>query len=95
MNEPHEMIVIEMATEARLRLSNQVAAAMEKKGYTPYDWPALDLGFELPAGWPADINAQPTMAQLIVIARKLEVRIVIGDLNLTPLREGSDDGGKQ
>ena len=94
MPDKNEMVVIEIATEGRLRLYGQITARMEKSGFNPCDWKQLHLGFELPAGWPIDMNAQPTLAQLTVLARKLKMRIVIGDINLVPAsQEGTDDTG--
>jgi len=85
MHEKNETVILELNTEARLRLNNQIVEAMANKGYLAYQFEKLNLGFELPSGWPVDINSQPTLAQLTVFAHKLGLRIVIGDVNLVPL----------
>ena len=85
MSDKNEIVTIEMNSSDRLRLYGQITARMEAKGYNPCDFSKLDLGFELPAGWPVDINAEPTMAQLVVLAKKLEMRIPIADLNMVPM----------
>lgn len=92
MPEKGEMVIIEMAPSDRLRLYGQITGRMEKLGYNACDYRALNLGFELPANWPVDINAEPTLAQLVVLARKLEMRIVIDNLNLVPLKESEKAG---
>ena len=83
----NETVVLDMSSEGRLRLYGQITGQMEKLGYNPVDFASLDLGFELPAGWPVDMNAQPTLAQLTVLAHKLKMRITISDLNLAPRKE--------
>jgi len=87
MTKKNEIVVVEMPTEARLRISNQIVVRMQKLGYTPFNFEALHLGFELAPGWPIDVHAQPTMAELVVVAGKLGMCIVIGDINLVPLQQ--------
>ena len=87
MADENEMLTIEMAPSDRMRLNNQIVVQMEKLGYTAYNWEELKLGFEPPPGWPIDKDAQPTLAQLVVFARKLKMKIIIGDLNLVPCKE--------
>ncbi len=82
-----EMLTIDMSIQARLRLDQQIAARMDKLGIGAYRWDKLDLGFEMPAGWPVDRDALPTLAQLVVLARKLKMRIIIGDLVMSPMQE--------
>jgi len=95
MSEKGEMVTIEMVSSDRLKLYGQITSRMENLGYNPCDYGALNLGFELPANWPVDKEAQPTLAQLVVVAKKLKMRIVIDNLNLIPLKENerADDGG--
>jgi len=88
----NETVIVELPGECRLRLYGQVTAQMEKKGYNPLDWKSLKLGFELPPDWPVDKDAQPTLAQLIVIAHKLGMQIVIDDLNVIPQKETGEEG---
>jgi hypothetical protein len=80
--EKKPIVSIDMNPSDRIRLSNQILAAMEQKDCTPFMWDKLNLGFKLPPGWPVDKEAQPTLAQLVVIARKLDLRVEIADLNL-------------
>jgi len=93
MTKKNEMVTIEMAPSDRLRLYSQITGRMEKLGYNPCDYGSLNLGFELPANWPEDKDAQPTMAQLVVVARKLKMRIVIDNLTLVPLKESERADG--
>jgi len=95
MSEKGEIVTIEMVSSDRLKLYGQITGRMEKLGYNPCDYGALNLGFELPANWPVDKDDEPTLAQLTVVARKLKMRIVIENLNLIPLKEDerADDGG--
>jgi len=90
MTDENETVAIEMVTDTRLRLYGQITGQMEKLGYNPCDYGSLGLGIELPANWPVDINEQPTLSQLIVLACKLKMRIVIDNLNLVPRKETSD-----
>ena len=83
----NEIVTIEMAASDRLRLDQQINNRMEKLGYTAYNYSRLDLGFELPINWPADMNCQLTLSQLTVIAVKLKMRIVIDNINMMPLKE--------
>jgi hypothetical protein len=95
MADENERVTIEMAASDRLRLDQQINGRMEKLGYTPYNYAELELGFELPANWPADMNCQLTLAQLTVIAVKLNMRIIIDNINMVPLRDiksGHKDG---
>ena len=80
----NEIVTIELTPEGAMRLNNQIVSGMEHKDYPPYNWKHLDLGFELPPGWPADKDARPTLAQLIVFAQKLGMQIEINDLNMVP-----------
>lgn len=84
MSDENERVTIEMAAGDRLRVDQQINGRMEKLGHTPYDYSKLGLRFELPANWPADMDCQLTLAQLTVIAVKLDMRIVIDNLNLIP-----------
>jgi len=86
MTEAGETVTIEMTPGERLKLYGQITGQMEKSGYNPCDWTGLNLGFELPPGWPVDMNTEITLAQLIVLARKLKRRIIISNLDLV-LRE--------
>lgn len=92
MTDRGEMVVIEMAAGDRLRLYGEITSQMKKLGHNPCNYAALNLGFDLPADWPMDMNDRPTMARLIVLAQKLKMRIVINNMNLEPLKPSDDDG---
>lgn len=92
MSDRGEMVVIEMSPENRLRLYRQITGQMEKLGYNPCNYNSLDLGFALPADWPEDMNDKATMAQLIVMARKLKMRIIISNLDVIPLKQTDEKG---
>lgn len=84
MSDENETVVIEMFPDARLRLYGQITGQMEKLGYNPADYKALSLGFELPADWPVGEDTELTLAQLTVVALKLNMRITISDLHMIP-----------
>lgn len=90
MAEPNEMLILEMDAGIRLRLAEQITRQMYACGFGDFSprniAEKLNLGFELPEGWPVDMNAQPTLAQLIVLAKKLNLQIIINDLNVLPLK---------
>ena len=88
-----EMVTGVLDHSNRLKLYGQITGRMEQLGHNPVDYAALDLGFELPAGWPLDVNAQPTLAQLTVIAFKLKMNIEIADLNLSVRDTDERDAG--
>ena len=90
MPEKNEQVVVELGRECRLRLYGQITARMEKLGYNPCDYGSLKLGIYLPPAWPVDEKYQPTLAELVVVICKLKMRLIIGDVNLEPLKQ--DDG---
>ena len=98
MRDKNETVVIEMFPDARLRLYGQITGQMEKLGYNPADYKALNLGFELPADWPVGEDTELTLAQLTVLALKLNMRITISDLHMVPRKkpeEEKQDGGRK
>jgi len=84
MADENEMVVIEMWPDDRRKLYGHITSQMDHLGYNPCDYGSLNLGIELPADWPHAENAQPTLAQLIIVARKLEMKIIIHHLELEP-----------
>ncbi len=86
MLDENETVVIEMFPDARLRLYGQITGQMEKLGYNPADYKALNLSFELPADWPVGEDTELTIAQLVVVALKLNMRITISDLHIVPCK---------
>ena len=89
MIDENETVVIEMVPDARLRLYGQITGQMEKLGYNPADYSKLNLGFELPADWPVGEDTELTLAQLTVLAMKLNMRITISDLHMVPRKDGN------
>jgi hypothetical protein len=85
MTDPNEMLVLELDAGIRMRLADQIIRQLNTGGLGT-DLNILDLGFKLPVGWPVDMNAQPTLAQLVVLAKRLNLQIVISDLNVLPLK---------
>lgn len=95
MRDDNEIVTIEMSPGDRLRLQGQINERMEKLGLNPGDWNSLDLGFDLSDGWPVDMNAQPTISELTVLARKLKMRVIVADLNMVPASYGGPNDGKR
>lgn len=80
-----ETVVVDISILSRVKLDGELTRRMEQLGFADYD--SLDLGFEILPGWPADISSKLTLAQLVVLARKLKMRIVISDIDLVPIRD--------
>jgi len=87
----NERVAIDMSADDRMRLYSQITGQMERLGYNPVDFGELDLGFKLPAGWPVDKDKTPLLTQLIAIMVKLNMRIVISNLNMEPMRNQSHE----
>ncbi|MCK4958060.1 MAG: hypothetical protein KAT00_01640 [Planctomycetes bacterium] len=85
MNERNEIVVVDLSTSVKMRIFEQISSRMETMGHDPANLNSLDLGFDVPQGWPIDINTAPTMSQLVVLANKLKMRITVLDINLAPL----------
>lgn len=85
MNERNEIVVVDLSTSVKMRIFEQISSRMETMGHDPANLNSLDLGFDVPEGWPIDINTAPTMSQLVVLANKLKMRITVLDINLAPL----------
>jgi len=81
-NGNNETVVVVMERGDRLRLDQQICDRMQAMSLQAYDYKKLDLGFDLPVNWPADMACEVTLAQLTVLARKLEMRIEITNLDL-------------
>jgi len=84
-HEPHEIIVTNFSVATRMRIAEQINRQIKEKGFGSDDYASLDLGIDLPRGWPYNMNSQPTLAQLTVFAKKLGMRITIGEVDLSPL----------
>lgn len=79
-----ERVAIDLTTIDRVEMDDQIARQMQEKGFEIADFKSLGLGFDLPQGWPADKNCEVTLAQLVVIARKLDMKIVITEIEIMP-----------
>lgn len=79
-----ELVKIELPPNIKAEIYGQITSRMAKLGYDPNNWASLDLGLELPPDWPIDKDDHPTLAQLVVIARKLKMEIIINNLCLCP-----------
>jgi hypothetical protein len=80
-----ERVKIELTMEGRLRLANQITARLIELGYEQQEpgYEVLDLGFELDSIWP--LEGEILLSQLVVLAAKLNMQIIIGDINLSPM----------
>ena len=79
--------MLELSPENKLRLYSQITKRMEQLNINPMDYSEMGLGFDLPAGWPMDQEHPPTMAELVVIAAKLKMQLLISDINIIPVKE--------
>ncbi len=90
MADPNEMISVELYPDALLGLYGHITGRMEQMGLIPGDFDSLDLALALPPGWPG-VDTQPTLAQLIVVAGKLGLRITITNLIVSPLHQNNQE----
>ena len=82
-----QRVTVELLSVDRMKLDSQICSRMEQLGYKAYDYDSLGLGFHLPANWPADVNCEVTMAQLVVLSVKLNMQLVINDVSLYTVTE--------
>ena len=82
-HEPNEMVVLELAHDDKIQVTERIHEQVAKFGYMPA------IKFAFMDNWPMDKNHPPTLAQLVVIARVMKFRIVISSLSLEPLRDGT------
>ena len=87
MPDENETVVIELGHDSRIQLYGQISSRMQKMGFNPCDYGSLVLGIELPADWPCGEKSQPTLAELVVIANKLNMRITIRELFIEPRKK--------
>ena len=81
-----DMTAIELTPEGRMRLDRQINDRMAAKGLGRLRYNDLGLGFKLPLNWPGDKDCEITIGQLIAIAHRLDMRIIINNLDLIPRR---------
>ena len=89
--ETHETVTIDLTPDDRLTLYAKIMSRMKELGHNPCDYGSLDLGFELPAAWPHDKDCLPTLTQLVMVAVKLRMKIIISRLYIEPLRKNETD----
>jgi len=88
MADNREIVKIELSTMDKMKIALQIGEQMGKLGLGS-DYESLNLGIELPPDWPMDKDDHPTMAQLVVLAQKLKMKIVISNIDLFPLKDGN------
>jgi len=79
-----ETVTVRLTDRDKTKLISALSDRMHELSRKPFDYEALDLGFDLPANWPADSDDSPTLAQLTVLACKLKMVIRIKSLELVP-----------
>jgi hypothetical protein len=82
VKDKNEIVSLDLNFECRNRLHTQICEQAKTLGFKISQINELNLGFELPNGWPYDINSSPTLAQLVVIAEKLKMDIVISTVDM-------------
>ena len=78
----NEIISLDLNFECRNRLHAQICEQAKNLNFKISQINELNLGFELPNGWPYAVNSSPTLAQLVVIAEKLKMDIVISSVDM-------------
>ena len=84
-----EIVRLDLDNSIKLRIKGQIDSRMEDFGFQPGDYAALDLGFKVSDGWPVDKDCSPTLAEFVVLAKKLDMPIILPDLLFCP-SEGDD-----
>ena len=79
--EGNEGVILKLPSDSLLRIYSNLTGRMHELGYERLDWDVLDLGFELRPDWPL-FGPGPTLAQMVVVAHKLRLRIVIDELHV-------------
>lgn len=87
MSDENEIVSIEIMPAKRMELDRQISEAMNAKGFADGAYRHLGLGFTLPLDWPDGKDVEITMAQLVVLAKKLDLKIVISDLCMVPRKK--------
>lgn len=92
MSEENEIVVVDIPHVSKIQLYGQVTSQMEKLGFCISDYESLELGFDLPVDWPLSGDRELTLAELVVLARKLKMRIFISDVSMEPFNKEKSDG---
>ena len=95
MSDRNEIVKLQMTPRCVTELNCALAGRMEQIGHHAFDYEALDLGFELPAHWPANKDNPATLAQLTVLAYKLEMEIRITNISLVPQEQVQKEHSQQ
>ena len=77
----NEGVILKLPSDSLLRIYSNLTGRMHELGYERLDWDVLDLGFVLRPDWPL-FGPGPTLAQMVVVAHKLRLRIVIDELHV-------------
>lgn len=82
-----ELITIAMPPTELIRLSEQINSRLIAMGDPAGAINAVVPGLNLELSWP--FSEGPTLAQLVVIAKKLDMKITISNLYIEPHKERS------
>jgi len=85
MNERNEIVVIEMDKDGLAALSDSIGDRMGSVGMADGDSREVIQRWIFSQGWPYEVLGGPTLAQLVVVARALNMRITIRDLAMSPM----------
>jgi len=83
MADKNELITVKLSADNKRKLMAQLNELTEQAGCKVrpiYCYADLKTGLELHSHWP--IQGEVTLAQLVVLAAKLKVRIVITNINI-------------
>jgi len=84
MNDANEIVVVDLTMVGRAAVDCAIGTRLNRFT-TDAVYKSLDLGINLPPGWPLYERAEVTFSQLIVLAKKLKMRIRICELVMEPL----------
>jgi len=82
MSESIEIVTVELGTKNKVELKSVIDQRMEDLGIEPGNFAALEIGCKLDEGWPADKNCQPSLAEYVVVARRLGLQVVLNNIEL-------------
>ncbi len=87
MSDRNEIVTVDLAGDNKITLYGHITSRMEELGFNPCDYSELELGIPLPVDWPADQDDSPTLAELVIVARKLKMKIIIGKITMVPMKQ--------